>query len=419
MNETLEKERKKRRKQKKRRKRAKAFFMVLGVLIVAVGAFVLTVKICRPDFDFTALIPQAAVSFVKEDVLGQTTQPETVTQPASTTTTTVRYADYAEFSDFAFDTSKQGSQVGNILNRSAGAVTFNASYIYFSVSGSGIYRFSPAEETTSKLKGGAKNASCLNIMEEYLYYVDKDSHKLRRVLASGGDAKTIAEDVKQAYGYNGELYCVAQSGGLFSVTGDGSKKTVLYTAGEDKQIQFVGISLTRVYFTVYDSFEDERSFVTVSKTGEDRQFFRAPAKKDEIVSMQLENGFFYYYKLMDDGTYNLMRKKFGSEKEATLLKNTSNTDYPVIYGNRLYYSQIKKGVCRAMELNMNSKEKKTMLSVANAKKDGSLAVACGYQYIFLIGRKSDGGEKVYRASCIYTSSSADNMMDFSNGKWKY
>lgn len=419
MNETLEAERKKRRAKRKRRKRAKAFFMTLGILIVAAGAFLITVKICKPDFDFTAWIPQAAVSYIKEDILRQTTQPPETTQQTTAATTSVHYADYADFSDFAFDTSQQGSQVGNILNRTNGAVTFSASYIFFSVPDSGIYRFLPAEETTEKLKGGAKNASSLNIMGDYLYYVDKDTHKLKKVILSGGDAITLAQDVKQAYGYNGILYCVTQSGSLFSLTADGKTRTELYTAGADKELAFVGISLSRVYFTVYDNFENEMCFVTVAQSGEDQQYFRAPSAGGELLSMQLENGFFYYYQLTDEGTYNLVRQKFGSDKEVVLLKNTSNTDYPVIYGNRLYYSEIKKGTCRAMELNMNSDKKKVMLTVSGAESSGTLSVGCGYQYIFLIGSKKDGGAKVYRASCIYTSSSADNMMDFKNGKWKY
>lgn len=421
MNSTLEDEKIKQRGKRKRRKVLKGFLMAIGVIVVALAAFVVTVKLCDPDFDFASLVPQSAVSFIKEDILKQT-QPETEPQTVSTTkkeTTSVEYADYLPFSEFEFDTSKQGSQVGNILNKTNGAVTFNASYIYFSVEGSGIYRFNPSEEATSKLKGSADNSSSLNIMEDFLYYVDDSNHTLKKVSVSGGSARTIAKSIKQAYGYNGELFCITTENSVVLVNADGSSQTTLYSAGDDKELSFVGISLSRVYFTVFDEYENEVLYVTVDKTGKDRQYFREPTAKGEIVSMELENGFFYYYEMTDEGTYNLVRKKFGSEKEVTLLKDVSSTDYPVIYANRLYYTDFDKGSCYAMELNMNSDKKKKMLSVSDADKSGTLAVGCGYQYIFLIGTKSDSGEKAYRASCIYTSSSADNMMDFKNGKWKF
>ena len=60
-----------------------------------------------------------------------------------------------------------------------------------------------------------------------------------------------------------------------------------------------------------------------------------------------------------------------------------------------------------------------MLTASGADKSGTVAVACGYQYIFLIGKKTESGGSVYRASCIYTSASADNTMDFRSGKWSY
>lgn len=73
MNQTVEKERLRRRKQNQRRARTKRFFMVLGVLVVALAAFLITVKICKPDFDFSLLVPDKAVTFVQENVLGRTT----------------------------------------------------------------------------------------------------------------------------------------------------------------------------------------------------------------------------------------------------------------------------------------------------------------------------------------------------------
>lgn len=417
MNDTVEQERLRRRKQNRRRARTKRFFMVLGVLVVALAAFVITVKVCKPDFDFSVLVPTKAVSFVQENVLGRTTTAPTTQAPtAPPTTEKPTYADYQEASVFAFDTSKQGSQIGNILNKTHGAVTFNGAYIYFAVPGKGIYRFAPAEETTAKVKG-VKNACCLNIMGDYLYYIDKDSKKLQKLSVSGGDAVTLLTDARQAYGYNDRLFCLTGDS-LYTVTVAGDK-TLLYTADADKKLALVGISLRNVYFTQTDDLTGQVEYLTIGQTGGNSTRFRAETEKDDVRSMALENGYFYYYQRQSDEKYDLVRQKFGSQKTVTLLKNVRSTDYPVVYANRLYYTEYKDGSARAMELNMNSGAKKMMLTAAGADRTGTVAVACGYQYIFLIGKKTESGGSVYRASCIYTSASADNTMDFRSGKWSY
>ena len=417
MNQTVEKERLRRRKQNQRRARTKRFFMVLGVLVVALAAFLITVMICKPDFDFSLLVPDKAVTFVQENVLGRTTTAPTTQAPtAPPTTEKPTYADYKDASAFAFDTSKQGSQVGNILNKTQGAVTFNGAYIYFAAPGQGIYRFAPTEETTTKVKG-VKNACCLNIMGDFLYYIDKGSKKLQKLSVSGGDAVTLLPDARRAYGYNDRLFCLTGDS-LYTVTAAGDK-TLLYTAGADKKLALVGISLTDVYFTETDNLTGEVEYLTVGQTGGNSTHFRAATEKDEVRSMALENGYFYYYQRRSEDKYDLVRQKFGSQKTVTLLEHVRSTDYPVVYGNRLYYTDYKSGAARAMELNMNSGAKKVMLTASGADKSGTVAVACGYQYIFLIGKKTESGGSVYRASCIYTSASADNTMDFRSGKWSY
>ena len=83
MDQTVEKERLRRRKQNQRRARTKRFFMVLGVLVVALATFLITVKICKPDFDFSLLVPDKAVTFVQENVLGHTTTAPTTQAPTA------------------------------------------------------------------------------------------------------------------------------------------------------------------------------------------------------------------------------------------------------------------------------------------------------------------------------------------------
>ena len=100
-----------------------------------------------------------------------------------------------------------------------------------------------------------------------------------------------------------------------------------------------------------------------------------------------------------------------------MLKNVNTKDYVIINSNRLYYSSYKDSKFRMRELNMNSGSKKTLLSVSGVSDDNTLAFFHGGDYDFIIGEKSDGGEKVYRGSCVYTGST--NTMNFKDGKWKY
>ena len=71
-----------------------------------------------------------------------------------------------------------------------------------------------------------------------------------------------------------------------------------------------------------------------------------------------------------------------------------------------------------MELNMNSGAKKVMLTASGADKSGTVAVPAAISISF-DRQKTESGGSVYRASCIYTSASADNTMDFRSGKWSY
>lgn len=58
-NDNIDAERLKRQKARKRKKTAKCFLTVLGLIVVAVAVFLITVKICVPDFDFKTLIPDS------------------------------------------------------------------------------------------------------------------------------------------------------------------------------------------------------------------------------------------------------------------------------------------------------------------------------------------------------------------------
>ena len=113
-------QRKKRQKEKKRNKAGKVILSIISIIIIALASFLITMKLCDPDFTVKSIIPmdkvESAVVFVKEDIFNQTTT--TTTTTTKPTTTKPKNYDYDEFSEFAFDTSMQGNQIGNLYHSS-------------------------------------------------------------------------------------------------------------------------------------------------------------------------------------------------------------------------------------------------------------------------------------------------------------
>lgn len=415
-------QRKKRERARKRKNAGKAFLIIISIIILAAAAFLITLKICDPSFKFESLLPkdkvQQVVSFVKEDVLKQTTT--TTAPPTKPTTTRPPNYDYVQFSDFAFDTSLQGNQVGNLLNNTKGAVTYSAAYIYYSIENDGIYRFEPNNESNAKVAVGGKSYNCLNVLGDYIYYIDTESNTLKRSKNIGGGETDIASDISFAYLYSDRIYYIGSDNTVGYININDLNKTMLYSANTNKELSFVGISLSRVFFASHDITTDKWEYITVNINDfNDCQFFRDDTTGDEIKNMSLEGGFFYYYQKQSNGSFNLIRQKFGSDKTVTLLESCSLTDYPVVYENRLYYSELNSGIIRAKELNMNSMEKKLMVSMFDADSSQSVGVGYGYQYVFLFGKPTSGSAPQYRGSCIYTSASVQNTITFSKGKWSY
>ena len=170
----------------------------------------------------------------------------------------------------------------------------------------------------------------------------------------------------------------------------------------------------------HDNVANYDEYITVNMSdANDVLNWHDDTNNNDIVNMSLECGFMYYYKKNDDSSYSLCRKKFGSENEVVLVENCSVTDYPVVYSNRLYFSELDGSKFKARELNMNSNEVKTMLSTSDCDSTGSIGIGYGYQYVFLIGSKSENSESVCKASCIYTSSSGDNTLSFNGEKLTY
>ena len=114
----LVKQRKKRKRAQRRKQAGKNFLIFLSILIIAVAAFLITMKVLDPEFKISSLIPQEKVQqaavFVKEDIFKQTT---TTTAPATTTrpTTTKRQNyEYTNSDDFASKTAIKSDRDGNL-----------------------------------------------------------------------------------------------------------------------------------------------------------------------------------------------------------------------------------------------------------------------------------------------------------------
>lgn len=277
------------------------------------AAFLITVKICDPDFEVASLLPkekvQQAAVFVNEEVLGKTTtKPETTKKKTVTTTKPENY-DYETFDDFAFNTSLQGNQVGNLLNKTKGTVTYSPAYIYYSVDGKGIYRFEPNEETNAKVNVDGGKYRYLNVLGDYIYFVDIKTDKLKKAAVSGGSLSVVSENIAFAYLYNDKIYFVGTDNTIGYIDTSDNEKTVLHSASADKKIKFVGVSLSRVFFTEYDEVTKNYTYITVSlEDKNDKRYFMDETVGDEIKNIQLECGYFYYYEKNSGGKFSLMRK---------------------------------------------------------------------------------------------------------------
>ena len=178
--EERQKMRKKRQRARKRKRVRKKILLIIAAIIILLAVFIVTVKLVNPDFDIASYLPsgkaQQAVEMIDSKLFNKTTATST-TQPTTQKETTTKARDikkadydYDDFSVFAFDTSLQGNQVGNLLNKSNGAVTYSSAYIYYSIEGKGIFRFEPNEEKNAKIISGNYNFKYLKQIRLYLHF---------------------------------------------------------------------------------------------------------------------------------------------------------------------------------------------------------------------------------------------------------
>ena len=254
--EERQKMRKKRQRARKRKRVRKKILLIIAAIIILLVVFIVTVKLVNPDFDIASYLPsgkaQQAVEMIDFKLFNKTTT--STTQPTTQKETTTKARDikkadydYDDFSVFAFDTSLQGNQVGNLLNKSNGAVTYSSAYIYYSIEGKGIFRFEPNEEKNAKIISGNYNFKYLNVLGDYLYAVDVNTSTLKKFSVSGGDGVNISDNIAFAYLYNDKIYFVGTDNAVGFINLSDNNKTVLYTAPADKTVSFAGISLSRVF----------------------------------------------------------------------------------------------------------------------------------------------------------------------------
>lgn len=418
-------QRRKRRKKKKQKKAIKSFLTVLGLIVVAIATFIITVKVSNPNADFKALLPKQIAQFVDKD---NTTEPETTvvsatetTAPNTTVLSTVKpnaaetpeeILDYLDFSEFDFNTSIQGNYLGNLFN--GGLVGTDMTYEYHIVSGKGIYRFNPTTEDYTCYYKSSDELSSLNLRGDFIYFVNDDNGNLCKLKKGESKPKVLAGGVKFAYVYDSTVYYVTKTNSLCIMDVDGQNPNVLYTSSAGV-MRLAGISLNRVFFTVSDDNKNIH-FYCIDNQGEELLCFRESTTDSEIVKLYLENGFMYYYQKQDNGSYNLCRQKFGSENVVTLVKGIATESFAIVDMNKLFFGKTEDGKYKLKELNMNTDEEKTMLTIASAGEKNSLKHFHGAEYDFVIGEKADG-TGVYSASSMLTSST--NVMKFSGSSWSY
>lgn len=398
--------RQKRVKKRKSRKAAKTCLFILALIIIALAAFVITIKILEPNYDFSALVPKQAVEFVNENVLGRVTSTEAHSETAARQTTTQPTLTYLDFDEFDFDTSVQGNYLGNILN--GGKAGTDLTYIYHIVDGKGIYRFNPSSEDYTLYYKTSDTLSSLNLRGDYFYYVNESNHNLYKLQKGSSAPKKVAENVRYVYVYDSTVIFVTNDNKLCAMD---VKTLIPITAyySADYRLDIIGISLDRIFFSLTDEYNNTVEYRTVDTFGHESAVkFRDDSTAGDIMYPMMENGFLYYYEKQSGGSYNLCRQKFGSQNAVTLVENAQANDYPTVDSNRLYYSEYGNDKYKMLELNMNSGKSKTLIA---AESEGNIAYQHGGEYDFIIG---DG---VYSASCVYTSSA--NIMKFKSGKWKY
>jgi len=404
-----------RQKKKKKGSFGKTLLMIIGMLVIALAAFVITVKLISPDFDLVSLVPEKVISLVKPQQVTEPSKTTTTTTQPTTQPTTAAAVFYLPIEDFATEEAKKGNQLGNILN--GGLVGSDMTFIYHIVNGDGIYRFNPSSESYSRIYATADRLCSLNLRGDYLYFVNKRDNKFYRLQKNSQKAEAIAEKVKQAYIYDDKAYYVTTDNRMCVMGFDSLKEKTLYNS-VDEDMTLIGVSLKRVFFSL-DGISTTK-FVTVDIKGKKKaQEFRAACAKDEVLCPVMENGFMYYYELQSDGSYNLCRKKYGSENAVTLAENVSSTAvYPVTDTNRVFFATSKKeNRFNLVELNMNSGALKVMLSVNGVAADNTLTVQHGGVYDFIIGKKSADSKRIYLGSSVNTGST--NVMKFKDGSWSY
>ncbi|MBQ7741149.1 MAG: hypothetical protein IJT65_07960, partial [Eubacterium sp.] len=172
------------RKQKKKRRFFRKLLIFISFIVIALAAFVITIKVTTPDFDFKTLIPKKAYTMVDEKLLGHTTTTTTTEAPAPTVTTasTKPLGHYLPQKEFKFDFDKKGSLVGSILN--GGNAWHDNTYIYHLIPGYGVYRMFPGTEEDVRLLQNKDKLCCLNVSDSKLYFVNATDGNLYKLAKS-------------------------------------------------------------------------------------------------------------------------------------------------------------------------------------------------------------------------------------------
>ncbi len=387
--------------------------VIIAVLVLLIAAGLLSVKYVFTDFYFSSVLQNKEVAdFVDESIIGRTTTTTTLPVETTTETTTLSQVSYLDHSDFEFESSKKGAMIGNILN--GGKVDKDNGVVYHIVDGRGIYKFLPDSESYSCVYKSSDTLSSFNIRGDYFYFVNESDNALYKVTKSGKNLAKVADNISLAYIYDTTAYCISVNNEVVVVDTQSFTPTTLYS-GNGNKVGLIGISLDRVFFTSEDTLGNV-SYLCVPSVGGTAENFKADTANGEVTSLLMDSGFMYYYEKQADGTYNIIRQKYGSQKTVTLIEGTQLNKPVVVDQNKMFYADLDGDKFKMYELNMNSDAIKTMLYSGNVTSSDNVFIQHGGEYDFIIGERSNG-DRIYRASSNLTGSS--NVMTFGDGKWSY
>ncbi|MCC8023104.1 MAG: DUF5050 domain-containing protein [Clostridiales bacterium] len=374
--------------------------VILTIILILLGGFLLYER-------FGGELPLRGRESTAEE---EPAEPET-TEPE----TTQRFLEEIEFVEYDISASKTGNLLGNLNHTYQGAVCAKSGFVYYAPQSGGLYRMNQDTEENAKLsvKGGDDFVfTYLNVVGSRLYFIEGESQALYRLDLNSGTATKLTDQAQACLVYDTTVYYL--NGGVYKIDGDGNT-TVLYEADAGEELEFAGLSNTRIYFKSNaggDAGDDYWYSVDVGNPEDCREFLE-PTKAGELAGMQYVDGWLYYTRT---GERTLHRVQIGAGKEEQL---AGDVDDFIVQVNCIYYghTDAQAGEYQVWELNTKTEETKMVTLFPDAAAGNTLDCFAAGEYIFVYGQTADGGAWRLSRNSIYTA--ANDLMYYKNGTWQF